>query len=142
MLLATAVGPAYAADNLPPKQPLIQDLQSQGKACATGDDTPYVSTSPRLSAMLYDPEEDNQPSEYSPVKGEFEAWWTDAAGVEQRLTYTTITLSSGSRQYWTMPDDIPANTVVPGTSAPTTARPRPHGAMRATARSARSCTTT
>ncbi|MFD5058927.1 LamG-like jellyroll fold domain-containing protein [Streptomyces sp. NPDC058394] len=112
VLLATAVGPAYAADNLPPKQPLIQDLQSQGKACATGDDTPYVQKSPRLSAMLYDPEEDNQPSEFSPVKGEFEAWWTDAAGVEQRRTYTTNTLPSGSRHYWTMPDDIPAKTVV------------------------------
>ncbi|WP_308403117.1 LamG domain-containing protein [Streptomyces sp. Tu102] len=62
--------------------------------------------------MLYDPEEDNQPSEFSPVSGEFEAWWTDAAGVKQRRTYTTITLSSGSRQYWTMPNDIPANTVV------------------------------
>lgn len=111
-LLATAAGPAYAVDNLPPKQPLVQDLQSGSKACATGDDTPYVSAPPRLSAMLYDPEEDNQPSESSPVNGEFEAWWTDAAGVEQRRTYTTITLSSGSRQYWKMPDDIPANTVV------------------------------
>ncbi|MFG2352852.1 LamG-like jellyroll fold domain-containing protein [Streptomyces sp. NPDC048521] len=111
-LLATAAGTAYAVDNLPPEQPLVQDLQSQGKACATGDDTPYVSQPPRLSAVLYDPEEDNQPSEFSPVKGEFEAWWTDAAGVEQRRTYTTVTLSSGSRHYWTMPDDIPANTVV------------------------------
>ncbi|MER7808208.1 LamG domain-containing protein [Streptomyces sp900116325] len=111
-LLATTAGTAYAVDNLPPKQPLVQDLKSQGKACATGDDTPYVSKPPRLSAMLYDPEEDNQPSEFSPVKGEFEAWWTDAAGVEQRRSYTTITLSSGSQQYWTMPDDIPANTVV------------------------------
>ncbi|WP_406740652.1 LamG-like jellyroll fold domain-containing protein [Streptomyces atratus] len=111
-LLATAAGPAYAVDNLPPKQPLVQDLQSEGKACATGDDTPYVSEPPRLSAMLYDPEEDNQPSESSPIKGEFEAWWTDEAGVEQRRTYTTITLSSGSRYYWTVPDDIPANTVV------------------------------
>ncbi|GGV77178.1 hypothetical protein GCM10015535_09880 [Streptomyces gelaticus] len=99
-------------DNLPPKQPLVQDLQSEGKACATGDDTPYVPEPPRLSAMLYDPEEDNQPSESSPVKGEFEVWWTDSAGVEQRRTYTTITLSSGSRYYWTVPDDIPANTVV------------------------------
>ncbi|WP_406396367.1 LamG-like jellyroll fold domain-containing protein [Streptomyces sp. NBC_00887] len=111
-LLATSGGTAYAVDNLPPKQPLVQDLQSEGKACATGDDMPYVPEPPRLSAMLYDPEEDNQPSEGSPVKGEFEAWWTDSAGVEERRTYTTITLTSGSRQYWTMPDDIPANTVV------------------------------
>lgn len=111
-LLATAAGTAYAVDNLPPNQPLVQDLQSGGKPCATGDDTPYVSTPPRLSAVLYDPEEDNQPSESSPLSGEFEAWWTDAAGVKQQRTYTTITLSSGSRQYWSMPNDIPANTVV------------------------------
>ncbi|MGW1406365.1 LamG domain-containing protein [Streptomyces sp. NPDC002403] len=111
-LLATPAGTAYAVDNLPPKQPLVQDLQTQGKACATGDDMPYVSEPPRLSAMLYDPEEDNQPSESSPVKGEFEAWWKDGAGAEQRRAYTTITLSSGSRHYWTLPDDIPANTVV------------------------------
>ncbi|WP_329215379.1 LamG domain-containing protein [Streptomyces sp. NBC_00683] len=111
-LLATSGGTAYAVDNLPPKQPLVQDLQSEGKACATGDDMPYVPGPPRLSAMLYDPEEDNQPSEASPIKGEFEAWWTDSAGLEERRTYTTITLTSGSRQYWRMPDDIPANTVV------------------------------
>ncbi|MFJ1969229.1 LamG-like jellyroll fold domain-containing protein [Streptomyces sp. NPDC087903] len=111
-LLATAAGTAYAVDNLPPKQPLVQDLQSAGKACATGDNTPYVSAPPRLSAVLYDPEEDNQPSESSLVKGEFEAWWTDPAGVQQRRTYTSITLSSGSPQDWRMPDDIPANTVV------------------------------
>ena len=111
-LLATAAGTAYAVDNLPPNQPLVQDLQSGGKACATGDDTPYVSTPPRLSAVLYDPEEDNQPSESSPVSGEFEAWWTDAAGVKQQRTYSTVTLSSGSRQYWSMPNDIPANTVI------------------------------
>ncbi|MDX3072793.1 LamG domain-containing protein [Streptomyces sp. MI02-7b] len=111
-LLAGAAGTAHAVDNLPPKQPLVQDLQTQSKACATGDDTPYVSQPPRLSAMLYDPEEDNQPSESSPLSGEFEAWWTDAAGVEQRRTYTTITLPSGSRFYWTMPTGIPANTVV------------------------------
>ncbi|MGV9652099.1 LamG-like jellyroll fold domain-containing protein [Streptomyces sp. NPDC003554] len=111
-LLATATGTAHALDNLPPEQPLVRDLQSQNKGCATGDDTPYVSAPPRLSAVLYDPEEDNGPSESSPVKGEFEAWWTDAAGAEQRRTYTTVTLSSGSRQYWTMPGDIPPNTVV------------------------------
>ncbi|MET9907515.1 hypothetical protein ABZZ74_11900 [Streptomyces sp. NPDC006476] len=111
-LLATAGGTAYAVDNLPPKQPLVQDLKSEGKTCATGEDTPYVSAPPRLSAVLYDPEEDNQPSEASPLSGEFEAWWTDAAGVEQRRTYTTVTLTSGQSQYWRMPSDIPANTVI------------------------------
>ncbi|MEU4093492.1 LamG domain-containing protein [Streptomyces sp. NPDC026673] len=111
-LLATTAGTAHAVDNRPPKQPLVQDLQSQSEACATGDDTPYVSQPPRLSAVLYDADEDNQPPQAGPLNGEFEAWWTDAAGAEQRRTFTTITLSSGSRYYWTMPNDIPANTVV------------------------------
>ncbi|MFD5571917.1 LamG domain-containing protein [Streptomyces cadmiisoli] len=111
-LLATAAGTAHAVDNLPPEQPLAQDLKSQGKACATGDNTAYVSQPPRLSAVLYDPEEDNQPSEFSPVTAEFEAWWTDATGVEQRRAHTTLTLPSGAPHRWTMPDDIPVNTVV------------------------------
>ncbi|WP_405743181.1 LamG domain-containing protein [Streptomyces sp. NBC_00028] len=108
-LLASLAGTAHAVDNLPPKQPLVEDLQSGSKPCATGDDTVYVPTPPRLSAVLYDPEEDNQPSESSPLSGEFEAWWTDADGTAQRRSYTTITLSSGMRQYWTMPSDLPAN---------------------------------
>jgi hypothetical protein len=103
-LVATATGTASALDNLPPKQPLVRDLQSGYRPCATGDDTVYVSEPPRLSAVLYDPEEDNQPSEASPVKGEFEAWWTDSAGVEQRRTYTTITLSSDRRVV--VPDEV------------------------------------
>lgn len=111
-LSASAVGTAHALENLPPKQPLIADIQSGSKPCATGDDTVYVPTAPRLSAVLYDPEEDNQPSDSSPISGEFEAWWTDADGVEQRRTYTTITLTSGQRQYWTTPSDLPANTAV------------------------------
>ncbi|WUH95625.1 LamG domain-containing protein [Streptomyces sp. NBC_00433] len=112
VLLTLAAGTAYGVDNLPPKQPLVQDLQSQGRACATGDDTPYVPSPPRLSAKLYDPEEDNQPTETNRVRGDFEAWWTDAAGVEQRRTYTTVMLPSGTPQNWTMPGDVPANTVV------------------------------
>ncbi|MFD7681443.1 LamG-like jellyroll fold domain-containing protein [Streptomyces sp. NPDC060187] len=109
-LLAGAAGTANAVDNLPPKQPLVKDLQTGSKACATGDDTVYVADPPRLEAVLYDPEEDNQASEYSPVKGEFDAWWTDAEGVEQHRTYTTVVEQSGTRQYWTMPSDIPSDT--------------------------------
>ncbi|MFF8710931.1 LamG-like jellyroll fold domain-containing protein [Streptomyces sp. NPDC015184] len=111
-LLATAAGPAQALDNLPPKQPLVQDLQTENGPCATGDDPTYVSQPPRLSAALYDPEEDNQPAEANLVKGEFEVWWTDGAGAEQRRTHTTNTSLSGVRHAWTVPDDIPANTVV------------------------------
>lgn len=111
-LVTAATGTAHAADNLPPRQPVVQDLQTGSKACATGDDKPYVATPPMLSAVLYDPEEDNQPVEANMVKGEFEAWWTDSTGAEQRRTYTTYETLSGSRQLWRMPEDIPVNTVV------------------------------
>lgn len=111
-LLTTAAGTAYALDNLPPKQPLVADLATQGRACATGADTVYVSSAPTLDAVLYDPEEDNQPYETNRVNGDFEAWWTDAAGAEQRRTFTTSNGLSGSRRSWQLPSDIPANTVV------------------------------
>lgn len=32
--------------------------------------------------------------------------------MEQRRSHTTVTQPSGAHHYWTMPDDIPANTVV------------------------------
>lgn len=112
-LLATGSGAAaYAVDNLPPEQPLVQDLQSEYQPCATGDETVYVSQTPRVSAKLYDPEEDDQPVEGNWVGGDFEAWWTDAEGVEQRRTHTSTSHLSGTNQYWTLPADVPANTVV------------------------------
>ncbi|MCX5283932.1 LamG domain-containing protein [Streptomyces sp. NBC_00198] len=111
-LLAGAAGTANAVDNLPPKQPLVKDLQTGGKACATGGDTVYVDAAPTLSAVLYDPEEDDLPAEANRVKGTFEAWWTDSAGVEQRRAFTTAEGMSGGQRSWPMPTDIPANTVV------------------------------
>ncbi|MER6407660.1 hypothetical protein ABT269_30020 [Streptomyces viridosporus] len=36
-------GTAYAAENLPPDQPLVRDLGTGTEACATGDDRTYVS---------------------------------------------------------------------------------------------------
>lgn len=111
-LLAGAAGTANAVDNLPPKQPLVKDLQTGSKACATGDDTVYVDAAPTLSAVLYDPEEDDLPAEANRVKGTFEAWWTDSAGVEQRRAFTTAEGMSGGQRSWPLPTDIPANTVV------------------------------
>ncbi|MFI6007874.1 LamG domain-containing protein [Streptomyces sp. NPDC051243] len=111
-VVLTTPGLARAAENLPPRQPLVQDLQTNTKACATGEQKAYVGAPPTLRAVLYDPEEDNQPAEANMVKGEFEAWWTGADGVEQRRTYTTLETLSGSPQQWRMPEDIPANTVI------------------------------
>ncbi|MGW6735332.1 LamG domain-containing protein [Streptomyces sp. NPDC055013] len=111
-VVLTAPGVAHAAENLPPRQPLVQDLQTGTKACAAGEQKAYVGAPPTLEAVLYDPEEDNHPAEANMVKGEFEAWWTDAEGVEQRRTHTTSETLSDSPQRWRLPDDIPANTVV------------------------------
>ncbi|MFF8380858.1 LamG-like jellyroll fold domain-containing protein [Streptomyces sp. NPDC015661] len=112
--VVTAVpGTAHALENLPPKQPLVQDLQTNFKACATGDAPTYVPVVPAVTAVLYDPEEDNQPVEANMVGGEFEAWWTDASGAEQRRTYTSsYQLPSGTAQRWQLPSDVPADTVV------------------------------
>ncbi|MFD5945147.1 LamG-like jellyroll fold domain-containing protein [Streptomyces collinus] len=111
--MTTGTGVAQAADNLPPKQPLVQDLETGYKECAAGDRRVYVSGPPVLSAVLYDPEEDNHPSEANLVKGEFEAWWTDADGVEQRLTRTTLEGHSGDPQRWHMPEgSVPPDTVI------------------------------
>ncbi len=112
-VMTTGTGVAQAADNLPPKQPLVQDLRTGQKACAAGDERAYVSGPPALSAVLYDPEEDNHPAEANLVTGEFEAWWTDADGAEQRLTHTTLETPSGDRQQWRMPADVlPPDTVI------------------------------
>ncbi|MFJ8827973.1 LamG-like jellyroll fold domain-containing protein [Streptomyces sp. NPDC102467] len=112
LTVVAAPSAALAADNLPPLRPLVQNLATGGKGCVAGADRPYVSESPRLTAVLYDPEEDNRPAEGNFVKGEFEAWWTGADGSEQRRTYTTNHTLSGSTQAWRMPEDVPPDTVV------------------------------
>ncbi|MEV7673538.1 LamG-like jellyroll fold domain-containing protein [Streptomyces sp. NPDC088752] len=112
--VVTAVpGTAHAADNLPPEQPLVQDLRTNSEPCATGDAPAYVATEPFVTAVLRDPVEDDQPSEANMVSGEFEAWWTDASGAEQRRTYaSSYPLPSGTAQRWQLPPDVPADTVV------------------------------
>ncbi|MEU6846617.1 LamG-like jellyroll fold domain-containing protein [Streptomyces sp. NPDC046716] len=112
LTVVAAPSAALAADNLPPLKPLVQDLETDRKACATGAERPYVSESPRVTAVLYDPESDDQPAEGNFVQGEFEAWWTDADGAEQRRTHTSYPLDSGRAAYWQLPDDVPPNTVV------------------------------
>ncbi|MFF9277764.1 LamG-like jellyroll fold domain-containing protein [Streptomyces griseosporeus] len=110
--VAGTSGVAAAVDNLPPKQPLVGDLKTDTKACGAGDEKAYVGGSPVLSAVLYDPVEDDRPAEGNFVAAEFEAWWTGPDGVEQRRTYTTLRTTSGTTQWWRMPTGIPANTVV------------------------------
>ncbi|WP_198678479.1 LamG domain-containing protein [Streptomyces sp. Go-475] len=111
--MTSGTGVAQAADNLPPKQPLVQDLKTGYKACAAGDERVYVSGPPTLTAVLYDPAEDNHPAEADMVRGEFEAWWTDAEGAQQRRSFVTHETLSGTRQQWRMPEDVlPPDTVI------------------------------
>lgn len=112
LTVVAAPSAALAADNLPPLRPLVQDLGTGGKGCAAGAERPYVSEAPRLTAVLYDPESDDQPAEGNFVQGEFEAWWTDADGAEQHRTHTSTRTLSGTTQSWRMPDDVPPDTVV------------------------------
>ncbi|MFD7811874.1 LamG-like jellyroll fold domain-containing protein [Streptomyces sp. NPDC059785] len=109
----TAPGTAHAAENLPPLQPLVQDLGNGTRPCGAAGDRSYVDEPPVLSAVLYDPTEDDRPAEGNFVHGEFEVWWEDADGAEQRLTHTTSDIPSGTAQRWQLPDDsVPANTVI------------------------------
>lgn len=102
----SAPGTAAAADNTPPARPLVKDLLTGSKACAAGEDArPYVRFAPQLSAVLYDPDD-------TQVSGEFEVWWTDAEGAEQRRTYTTGAKSSGSPFTVQLPAGIASATVV------------------------------
>ncbi|MFG3193003.1 LamG domain-containing protein [Streptomyces omiyaensis] len=111
--VVTAVpGVAHAADGLPPRQPLTGDLQTAFKACATGGEPAYVPTVPVVTAVLHDPEEDDGPAEGNTVAGDFEAWWTDASGTEQRRTHSSYPAPSGTVQRWQLPPDVPADTVV------------------------------
>ncbi|MYV52413.1 LamG domain-containing protein [Streptomyces sp. SID3212] len=103
---------ATAVENLPPRQPVVADLRTGFKPCGVGEARAYVGDPPVLRAVLYDPEEDNRPGEFSGVKGEFEIRWRDADGVEQRLTEVTSQVGSGGTVQWRLPSDIPANTVV------------------------------
>ncbi|MFD7860659.1 LamG-like jellyroll fold domain-containing protein [Streptomyces sp. NPDC059783] len=111
--MLAAPGAAVAADNLPPLQPTAADLTTDSEACAAGEDRPFVPASPRANAVLNDPVEDDLPAEGNVVSGEFEAWWQDADGVEQRRTYRSpVSLPSGSTFSWQLPSGIPAGTVV------------------------------
>ncbi|WP_236067991.1 LamG domain-containing protein [Streptomyces brasiliscabiei] len=106
-LVTTAPAVAYAAENLPPKQPLVKDLRMGGKACGAGDAKAFLAESrPLVNAVVHD-------ADGGRVSAEFEAWWTDAEGAEQRRTLTTTALSSGTPTTFRPPwEEVPANTVV------------------------------
>ncbi|MEW9513562.1 LamG-like jellyroll fold domain-containing protein [Streptomyces bacillaris] len=96
---------------LPPKQPLTADLGTGGAPCVSGDERAYVQSVPRLAARLHGPG-DGHPAEVSRVRGEFEAWWQDENGAEQRLTTTTATLADTVPFTWQLPGTIPDETVI------------------------------
>ncbi|MFF9327288.1 LamG domain-containing protein [Streptomyces sp. NPDC014776] len=108
---ATAPGTAYATEkeNLPP---VVQDLQTDFKNCATGDTPAYVGQPPVLTARLTDPVEDDRLGYPEQLTAEFEIWWSDANGTEQRRSFTTYPTYPGLIHRITAPADIPADTVI------------------------------
>ncbi|MFF3173856.1 LamG-like jellyroll fold domain-containing protein [Streptomyces sp. NPDC057900] len=113
VLAAPAAAVAAPVDNLPPLQPLASDLKTGSEPCAAGEDRPYVASAPRAQAVLNDPVEDDGPVDGNYVSGEFEVWWTDADGVEQRRSrHTPASTPSGTTSFWQLPSDLPAWTVI------------------------------
>lgn len=112
VLLAATAGTATAAEeNLSPLQPSTDTLTvDRTKACS--DDPVYVPGAPELRAVVEDPTEDNQEAEVNRAGAQFEAWWTDADGTEQRRTHSTGMLHSPITQLWRTPSGLPADTVV------------------------------
>lgn len=112
-VVMAAPNAAVAADNLPPLQPVATDLRTESQACVAGEDRPYVATAPWVTAVLHDPVEDDDPVGLNAVAGEFEAWWRDGSGVEQRRSYRPVVGGpSGSVGAWQLPSDLPSWTVI------------------------------
>lgn len=112
VLLAATPGIATAAGgNLPPLQPSIDTLTVDStKACS--DEPVYVPRAPELRAVVEDTTEDNEEWETNGAGAEFEAWWTDADGAQQRRTHTSGIVNSPITQLWRTPTDLPADTVI------------------------------
>ncbi|MEU3303078.1 LamG domain-containing protein [Streptomyces sp. NPDC006678] len=107
----TAPGAAVAAENQPPSQPLISELKTGYEGCATGENRLYVAQPPALTAVLRDP--DAVPPLYVGLTAQFEMWWTDPQGQEQRRSYSPeYQQGSGSSHRWQVPADIPADTLI------------------------------
>jgi hypothetical protein len=79
--------------NRAPNQPAISQLSmSPGGACVNGASRPYVSSLPKLKAVLTDP--DNADAE--PLKAEFKVTWTPTGGTAQTKSWTSLALGNGS----------------------------------------------
>ncbi|MEV7289646.1 LamG domain-containing protein [Streptomyces sp. NPDC093252] len=105
-LAVAAPGAAQAATNEPPPRPAVADLRTGSQACATGAEPTYTGTRPTLSAVLHDTGPNSE------VGGEFEARWTDASGAAQSWSGQVDAKYTGSTFRLTVPDTVPANTVV------------------------------
>ncbi|MGA5283792.1 LamG-like jellyroll fold domain-containing protein [Streptomyces griseoincarnatus] len=112
-LVAGVVTPsaAYAGEgpNLPPA---VQDLQAQPGGCATGDEPEYVRSHPVLKARLTDPVEDDRIGYPEQLTAEFEIWWSEPDGSEQRRSWTTSPTSVDRVHSVPLPSDIPSETVI------------------------------
>ncbi|MFE5599331.1 LamG domain-containing protein [Streptomyces coelicoflavus] len=106
-----APGAARAAEleNLPP---VVRDLQTEFKDCASGDTPAYVGRPPVLTARVSDPVEDDRAGYPETFTAEFEIWWSDASGEEQRRSATSSMPLSDRIHRVDLPSDLPADTVI------------------------------
>ena len=97
--------------NRAPTQPKPSELtMSPGGQCVTGSTRPYVDTPPTLFMVLRDPDHSSAHTEQ--VRGEIHYYWFDSAGTRINRSFTTGWKASGSRFQYTLPSNIPQNTVI------------------------------
>ncbi|MEU8542240.1 LamG domain-containing protein [Streptomyces sp. NPDC048717] len=102
---AAAPGTAYAAGaaNTPPT---VQSPQVESRDCLTGAEPLYTGNPhPMLSVQVADPDT-------GAGSLEFELWWTDADGTEQRRTIDKQFAALNARSVAQVYFDIPADTVI------------------------------
>ncbi|MFG2113743.1 LamG domain-containing protein [Streptomyces sp. NPDC048718] len=101
---AAAPGTAYAAGaaNIPPT---VKNLQTEGRDCLTDAEPMYLRQRPTLSAEFTDPDANGSGT------AEFEIWWTDTDGAEQRRTLSAQWPLNGRRGL-PVNFDLPADTVI------------------------------
>lgn len=110
-LAVPAAAAAPASDNQPPSRPEASDLTMQpGGECRADPDAPYVDDTPRLRAVLRDP--DSSQTDTVKVKGQFEVVWRERGEPSERISYTTAEKGSGSTFEYQLPSEPPTGTLI------------------------------
>jgi hypothetical protein len=97
--------------NRPPSTPKTSEMTtSPGGACVTGTNRPYADVSPRLYAVLRDP--DHSSKHVEQVRGEFKVYWPVGAPTTNRTYPVSSFKASGNQFNVLLPNDLPQNVVI------------------------------